>query len=152
MQATTSKTPSRLGLPGVLAALALAGVVASGCASQPKYACGVPEGVGCMPVSEVYERTLQGTLPRRAPPARGAEKDGPAEAAGAGGAPAPARPVIATVKPGDPILETPQPLRIWVARWVDRDGDLHDETYLYLRPSAARWRIEAAREAAGEGG
>lgn len=151
MQATTSKVPSRLGRPAVLATLALAGAVASGCASQPKYACGVPEGVGCMTVSEVYERTLEGTLPRRAAPARGAEKGGAAEAAGAPPAPA-ARPVIATVRPGDPVLETPQPLRIWVARWVDKDGDLHDETYLYLRPRTARWRIGAARETAGEGG
>ncbi len=133
-------------------ALTLVGASAAGCASQPKYACGVPEGVGCMAVSEVYERTLEGSLPRRAAPARGAEKgSAAAEAAGAPSAPA-ARPVIATVQPGDPVLETPQPLRIWVARWVDKEGDLHDETYLYLRPRTARWRIEAAREAAGEGG
>ena len=131
------------------AAAALAALGLAGCASQPKYGCGVPEGVTCMPVSEVYERSLAGALPRRPaePAVRRAGPGGDAQGAGARGPERPAaRALVATVRPGSPVLEAPQPLRVWVNRWVDREGDLHDETYIYLRPRAARWRLAAQEE------
>jgi hypothetical protein len=39
----------------------------SGCAT-PKYACGVPDGIGCKPLSEVHRMAQDGTLKMRAAP------------------------------------------------------------------------------------
>ena len=51
-------------------------------------------------------------------------------------------PNIVTVTPGAPILIPPRTMRVWVARWPDEDGTLHDETYLYLRLDNGRWLME----------
>ena len=128
-----------------------------GCAT-PKYACGVPDGIGCKPLSEVHR------MARSAPNYRDDEesqsKKAPAAQADvvklAGGANrstgsdqepeqiAPPRitPNIVTVTPGAPILIPPRTMRVWVARWPDEDGTLHDETYLYLRLDNGRWLME----------
>ena len=34
-------------------------ILLSGCAT-PKYACGVPDGIGCRPLSEVHQMALDG--------------------------------------------------------------------------------------------
>ena len=52
-----------------------------------------------------------------------------------------ARPVVATVQPGEPILTAPRVLRLWIAPWEDAAGDLHDETFLYLRIDDGRWTL-----------
>ena len=39
------------------------------------------------------------------------------------------------------LLGTPRVLRLWVAPWEDAGGDLHDETYLYLRIDDGRWAL-----------
>lgn len=123
--------------PLVLALLA-------GCASSPKYACGVPEGVGCKPVGEVYEASVTGTLVRNML-ARGRvtpdDEHGEREAAGRQLDQAANTPVVATVKPGDPLLTRPRHIRVWINRWEDKAGDLHDETYLYLRLDNGTWRL-----------
>ena len=151
--------PRHFLLPIVLSPLLLVG-----CAT-PKYACGVPDGIGCKPLSEVHRMAKDGTLKMRsAPNYRDDEetpsKKAPATQAGvlklAGGtnkstisdtepeqiAPSRVTPNIVTVTPGAPILIPPRTLRVWVARWPDEDGTLHDETYLYLRLDNGRWLME----------
>ncbi len=115
------------------ATIALA-VTLGGCASGPKYACGVPSGIGCKPVRAVYQASLAGVPANTAdtdqkvdaPPApKGTAKATPADSAG----------------PGDPLLSRPRHLRVWIARWEDADGDLVDESNVYLRLDRGSWVI-----------
>lgn len=114
----------------------------AGCASGPKYACGLPEGVGCKPVSEVYAASVSGTLVRGRPKQDADDKE---DNTGNTGQPlvkaSDAAPVVATVQPGDPLLTRPKQIRVWINRWEDDTGDLHDETYLYLRLDNGSWRL-----------
>lgn len=134
----------------------------TGCAT-PKYACGVPDGIGCKPLSEVHRMAKDGTLKMHAAP-NNREEAPPKEtsnvlsdveklAGGANAKPAdttkpntevPPRtvPEVVTVTPGAPILTPPRTLRVWIARWPDEDDTLHDETYLYLRLDSGRWLME----------
>ncbi|MCF6325650.1 MAG: TraV family lipoprotein [Gammaproteobacteria bacterium] len=147
-----------------LLSLVLSPLLLVGCAT-PKYACGVPDGIGCKPISEVHRMAKDGTLKMRsAPNYRDDEASQPKKAPAAqadvmrlaGGAnrntvfdpepeqAAPPRmtPNIVTVTPGAPVLIPPRTMRVWVSRWPDEDGTLHDETYLYLRLDNGRWLME----------
>ena len=142
--------------------LLIISVLISGCAS-PKYACGVPDGIGCKPLSEVHRMARDGSLKMKSAPNNLEEESKPKKQAAqadvvklAGGAHsktindseadivAPPRvvPDVVTVTPGAPILIPPRTMRVWVARWPDEDGTLHDETYLYLRLDNGRWLME----------
>ena len=127
----------------LLSSLALA--LLAGCVGNPKYACGLPEGVGCKPVGEVYEASITGTLGSTR--ARGRltrndkDEDGKIETSGRSLAEAADASVVATVQPGDPLLTRPRHIRVWINRWEDATGDLHDETYLYLRLDNGSWRL-----------
>lgn len=134
----------------------------AGCAS-PKYACGVPNGIGCKPLSEVHSMAKDGSLKQRAAPSnregdstvkkRTTLSDVEKLAAGTKSKTTPHSeveiatpprtvPTVITVTPGAPILIPPRTLRVWVARWPDEDGTLHDETYLYLKLDNGRWAME----------
>lgn len=115
------------------ASIALA-VMLGGCASGPKYACGVPSGIGCKPVRAVYQASLAGVpaitadtkrTAAASPAPKGTAKAAPADTAG----------------PGDPLLSRPRHLRVWIARWEDADGDLVDESNVYLRLDRGSWVI-----------
>lgn len=116
----------------------LALMLLSGCAGNPKYACGLPEGVGCKPVGDVYEASISGTLARSRLIPNDHNRDNSVEHPMTDSADAP---VVATVQPGDPLLTRPQHIRVWIDRWEDTTGDLHDETYLYLRLDNGTWRL-----------
>ena len=134
----------------------------SGCAS-PKYACGVPDGIGCKPLSEVHRMARDGSLKMKSAPNNLGEESQPKKQTAlsdveklAGNtktktvsdseadlvAPPRVAPDVVTVTPGAPILIPPRTMRVWVARWPDEDGTLHDETYLYLRLDNGRWLME----------
>ena len=144
--------------------LLLLPMLIAGCAT-PKYACGVPDGIGCKPLSEVHRMAKDGTLKMRsAPNQRDDEESQPKKASAAqadvlklaGGAnrstvpeaePEQATqprvtPNIVTVTPGAPVLIPPRTMRVWVSRWPDEGGTLHDETYLYLKLDNGRWLME----------
>jgi len=110
----------------------------AGCAGNPKYACGVPEGVGCKPLGEVYKDSVTGRSTR--PPADG-KTDSDHGSLPPSSTPEVKTPRVTTVQPGDPLLTRPHHLRVWVNRWEDDAGDLHDETYLYLRLDNGDWRL-----------
>ncbi len=139
--------------------LLLPPLLITGCAS-PRYACGVPDGIGCKPLSEVHRMAKNGSLKMRAAPnnredgqpkkAQTSEAD-VVKLAGGGKAktvtgpelaldfPPRVVPDVISVTPGTPLLIPPRTMRVWVARWPDEDGTLHDETYLYLRLDNGRW-------------
>lgn len=113
----------------------------AGCAGTHKYTCGVPEGLGCQPVGEVYAASVAGTLTHGNRPRQ--NKETPDKMGPSGPEPTSAAdiPIIATIQPGDPLLTRPRHLRVWINRWEDAAGDLHDETYLYLRLDDGHWRL-----------
>ncbi len=118
----------------------------AGCAGNPKYACGVPDGVGCKPVGEIYEASVTGALGsntrvRSRLTQNDKDEDGEVEAPDLPPAEAADTPVVSTVQPGDPLLTRPKHIRVWINRWEDETGDLHDETYLYLRLDNGTWRL-----------
>ena len=112
-----------------------------GACATTHYACGLPNGITCKPVSAVYAASLAGS--------RGNDNDTRESNANVKALPTPfeeataATPptVVATVKPGDPLLSPPKQIRVWINRWEDQTGDLHDETYLYLRLDNGRWQL-----------
>jgi len=147
-----------------LVSLVLSPLLLVGCAT-PKYACGVPDGIGCKPLSEVHRMAKDGTLKMRSAPnyrddeetqskkapaaqadvlklAGGTNRNTVSEAGPEQIAPPRMTPNIVTITPGAPVLIPPRTMRVWVSRWPDEDGTLHDETYLYLRLDNGRWLME----------
>ena len=123
----------------LFSSLALA--LLAGCAGNPKYACGVPDGVGCKPVGEIYQASVTGTLQRGRLDGDGGGEYDKNDSSDRPRANATDAPIIATVQPGDPLLTRPRHIRVWIDRWEDKTGDLHDETYLYLRLDNGTWRL-----------
>lgn len=123
----------------LFSSLALA--LLAGCAGNPKYACGVPDGVGCKPVGEIYQASVTGTLQRGRVDGDGGGDENGNDSSDRPRANATEAPIIATVQPGDPLLTRPRHIRVWIDRWEDKAGDLHDETYLYLRLDNGTWRL-----------
>jgi conjugal transfer pilus assembly protein TraV len=104
----------------------------SGLDGETKFACKAPEGVSCASLSGVYANAIADNLP-------GLRKDKPA-------------PTVAQQTPspiqgrapssGEPIRTAPKVLRLWIAPWEDADGDLHDQSYVYVVADPGRWVIE----------
>lgn len=141
-------------LPALVPALA-------GCANMSgldggsEFACKAPDGVVCTSVSGVYANSVAGVLPAQKDPdkAKAVPRNGlqsPAPEAVAKGA-SESRPYGATPPttgapaPGTPLLSPPKVLRMWLAPWVDEDGDLHDQSYLYVMWHRGEWQIEHTR-------
>lgn len=123
------------------AALSMFTLLLSGCAALPDttlgHKCGIPDGIGCQSTQAVYDRALAGDLPglnsidhtEFAPRHdRGAEL-----------------PLITNNAPS--VLRTsalyapPEELRIWVNRWRDNDGDLHDDSFMYVLVGEGQWLV-----------
>ena len=119
----------------ILFALVIAGIAVSGCAT--KYGCPVPGGVQCRSISEVYAGTKTGrpvdTVPGKKEKERGssAKPESPVLEA-PGGVPPDAT---------TPLRSAPKILRVWVAPWIDREGDLHQKGYLYIVVDPGQWAI-----------
>jgi len=115
--------------------------ILTGCASTmsgldggTKFACKAPEGVSCASLSGVYANAVANNLPAL-------RKEGKGEASA--GAPAKAGEIIGRApSSGDPIRTRPKVLRLWIAPWEDNEGDLHDQSYIYVVTDPGRWVIE----------
>lgn len=142
-------------VPLILAVAVLSGCSAmsgfSGLAgSKSQLTCKAPDGVTCSSVSGNYANSLADNLPGQMPQT-------PAEAAGKKGEPSshPLPDVNSYVSPrdlvtpssGDPVRMAPLVLRVWFAPWEDRDGDLHDQHYVYTVVHTGKWLIDASRDA-----
>lgn len=116
-------------LPRILPILLVALAGLTGCSLKAKYGCPAPDGVQCKSISEVYKRT-QG--PRAPSP------DHPALRA-ARGAPPSAAPVPEETP--RPIRSAPKIMRVWIAPWIDDEGDLHQEGFLYMVVDEGKWAV-----------
>jgi conjugal transfer pilus assembly protein TraV len=129
-------------LPALTACANMAGLD-----GKSEFACKAPDGVVCTSVSGVYANTLAGTLPaRREGYAQSAAPDSGSEAKPKGPAdplkPYSAEPPAGTaLAAGTPLLSPPRVLRLWLAPWVDEDGDLHDQVYLYVMWHRGEWQL-----------
>ncbi|MEO1767689.1 type IV conjugative transfer system lipoprotein TraV [Thiobacter aerophilum] len=123
------------------AAAILIATLLGGCAStmsgldgETKFSCKAPDGVTCSSLSGVYANAVANNLPAL----RKGEK---VEASV--GAPAKSGEIIGKApSSGDPIRTQPKVLRVWIAPWEDSEGDLHDQSYIYVVADPGRWVIE----------
>ncbi|MEO3715623.1 type IV conjugative transfer system lipoprotein TraV [Roseateles flavus] len=145
--------------------LALSGCMSmSGLGGESKYACKAPDGVTCDSVSGTYANALANNLPgqrhRKVSP-RAADTAGTADAAPQ----TPSRP-RPTAQPrtrmpaadetaqespelqgsGLALRAPPRYLRLWVKPWEDIDGDLYDQTHVYVQVDQGRWLIDHVQQ------
>ena len=119
----------------------------AGLDGKSEFACRAPDGVVCTSVSGVYANTLVGTLPaRQADYPQGVAPESAAEIQQKGQVDTPrpygAMPPAGTAPAaGTPLLSAPRVLRLWLAPWVDEDGDLHDQAYLYVMWHRGEWQL-----------
>lgn len=120
--------------------------LAAGCASTlsglggtPSYACKAPEGVLCTSVAGVYANSLQNNLPSQRTEKRAADPVGNVVTSTRAAPAANPTPDAASMR------SAPRVLRLWVAPWEDSDGDLQDQSYLYVVVDSGRWLIEHQR-------
>jgi conjugal transfer pilus assembly protein TraV len=147
-------------MTSVIKACALGAIVltTAGCASQGKstFSCtGLPGSVTCMDAMTVYEITsdpaleaaLRAELARRS--AQG-EKNidtrallqqikGQANYSAIG-----RTSLMAPLTQPMPVLEPARVVRIWIAPWVDRKGDLHMPGYVFSEITPRRWSLGEA--------
>ena len=143
----------RAALLGLASAALLAGCSASGLDAKTSFACKAPDGVTCMSVSGVYETSRHNALPGQQPgtsnpglkadPPAGAPYRTPANAS-IEGVPIGRR---APLTSGTPLRSAPRVLRIWLAPYEDSEGDLRDQTHIYVTVDRGAWQIEHTRRA-----
>ena len=129
-----------------IALIAASALLVSGCASKlaglggsQSYACKAPEGVLCTSVAGVYANSLQNNLPSQRTDKRGTE--------GANKVATAARIPVASAPAPDSasIRSAPRVLRVWLSAWEDSDGDLQDQSFLYVVVDSGHWLIEHQR-------
>ncbi len=130
----------------------------SGLDAKKEFACPAPVGVLCEDMSQIYARTQNGTLPSQIARAEQSQNQQSQKSAllDRPGAPPPGAPktpaasgaALTTTKPpysGMPIRSTPKVLRVWINAWVDAEGDLHDQSFLYVMVSQGAWQVDHNR-------
>ena len=139
----------------------------SGCAVKGEYSCGVPQtGVRCQPMNVTHEQLYDGSLASLHTdpfPEPDIDKSGDYEDGGVTGsgdneypvmeqsqssAPAASKqpvkllPSISSINGVQAILSPPREMRIWFDRFTDPDGDLHDESFVFIRLDNGHWLID----------
>lgn len=126
---------------GIHLAVSVTVFLCSGCAVLPEttigHPCGIPDGVGCLSTQEVYDRTVAGTLP------------GLNQSEGTKLSPRDDRETASLIAMQDApralrtgaLYAPPEELRIWVNRWRDQDGDLHDDAFIYVLIGEGQWLV-----------
>lgn len=130
----------------LISVLMLAGCASmSGYDARTSFACKAPDGVLCESMSGIYANASAKNLPgqRNARDGRSAAQPGNDGASGNAVLTLP-------IASGTPIRSAPQVLRVWLAPWEDADGDLHDQSYLYLAIDSGHWLIDHNRRRIAE--
>ena len=127
------------------------GCSASGLDAKTAFGCKAPDGVTCMSVTGVYATSRSNALPGQQPTAPGTTKEAPAPApsqtATRDSAAVPSTLRGPTLPDGAPLRSPPRVLRIWIAPYEDSDGDLRDQSHMYVTVDPGTWQIEHARRA-----
>jgi conjugal transfer pilus assembly protein TraV len=125
----------------------------SGLGGTDTYACAAPKGVPCRSVSGVYANAQAGTLSLASADASGEAMRHPTASpidAGRNASGPPAfgpSPASATQQGSLGALRSdPTVIRVWIAPFEDTDGDLNDQSFVYLQIDSGRWLIEHNRE------
>lgn len=111
----------------------------SGYDAKSSFACKAPDGILCESMSGIYANARAHNLPGQRVNVRGEAEAEPSRA-NAGGAV-----MTRPIESGTPIRSAPRVLRVWFAPWEDSDGDLHDQSHVYLTVDSGRWLIEHSR-------
>ncbi len=123
-----------------IVALGLNGCAGSltGLEGESKFACKAPDGVTCSSLSGIYANAVANNLPALRKEGKGAQA-ATTQTKGA---------LItgAVASSGDPLRIQPKVLRIWIAPWEDTEGDLHDQSYLYVVANSGRWATEHSQQ------
>ena len=125
---------------GIGAVVALSGCSSmSGFDAKSEFACKAPDGILCESMSGIYANAQAKNLPGQRVNARGEAPVALSQAKA--GSNVMTKPIYS----GTPIRSAPRLLRVWFAPWEDTDGDLHDQSYVYLPVDSGRWLIEHNR-------
>ena len=139
----------------------------SGCAVKGEYTCGVPQtGVRCQPMNETHAQLYDGSLASLHTdpfPETTIDKSGEyadelsgtgdneypvidqgADASSTVGSKKPVKllPSISSINGVHAILSPPREMRIWFDRFTDPEGDLHDESFVFIRLDNGHWLID----------
>ena len=107
-----------------------------------EFKCKAPEGVQCTSMSGVKANLQANNLPGQTPSQAEKRQDGSdavrayREDSSASGSTR-----VIESAPGA-IRSLPETIRIWVAPWEDADGDLNEESKIYLVVNQGRWLVE----------
>lgn len=129
-------------IPVAAAAITLAGCGSmSGLDAKDSFSCKAPDGVLCESMTGIYANAQANNLPgQRVKHGNGTEEVSRAKPAEAG-----TGVLTKPIYSGTPIRSAPLVLRVWFAPWEDTDGDLHDQSYVYLPVDTGKWLIEHNR-------
>ncbi len=141
----TSRRLTALPLAAVAFTLAGCGSMTGFTEAEGHFACKAPPGVSCKSVSGVYANAQVGNLPGLRAGSNSAEQV-PGTRPAATVPPAYVADPLPIALPGVPIRTQPRMVRIWVAPWVDEEGDLHDQSYIYMVLSNGRWMVDSSRK------
>jgi conjugal transfer pilus assembly protein TraV len=126
----------------VVPTLALVGCTnITGLGGGSGYSCKAPEGVACDSMSGVYANSLADRLPGR----RAVVPSVGAAPASAPHMPRPTPPVGTTSSAPSSLRSAARVLRLWVKPWEDADGDLIDQSYVYVQIDNGQWLIDHAQ-------
>jgi conjugal transfer pilus assembly protein TraV len=122
----------------------------TGLGGDSKYACKAPDGVTCDSVSGTYANAVANNLPsqRKRQTANGAapmERQAPRLAA------TPRTGLLAASgsspqEAGSTLRAQARYLRLWIKPWEDIDGDLYDQTHVYVQIDHGRWLIDHVQQ------
>lgn len=130
----------------VIATVGLAGCTSiSGLSGGSGYACKAPEGVACDSVSGTYANSVADRLPGRRTSAGSSAPPQPAAVTAPKATSLPSQRTADLPIPAASLRSTPRVLRLWVKPWEDADGDLIDQSYVYVQIDSGQWLIEHAQ-------
>ena len=111
----------------------------SGLDAKSDFACKAPDGIFCESMSGIYANAQAKNLPGQRVMVQGETvvELSPAKVSNSA--------MTKPISSGTPIRSAPRMLRVWFAPWEDSDGDLHDQSYVYLQVDAGQWLIEHNR-------
>ncbi|MBX3630299.1 MAG: type IV conjugative transfer system lipoprotein TraV [Nitrosomonas sp.] len=121
----------------VLIIIALSGCTTlTGLDSTNKFACRAPDGVSCSSLSGVYANAVDNNLPGLAGTSGTISQEGRKN-----DSEQPGTIVGVTPKSGTPVRSQTKIMRVWIAPWEDSEGDLHDQSYVYVVVDLGQWNI-----------